>query len=150
VDETLIPTGEIRPVDGTPFDLRRPTPLGERVGEDDGQLRIAGGYDHNFVLVAGDGVRRAARLEEPASGRVLEVHTTEPGLQLYTGNDFDDVPGKRRYGRYAGVALETQHFPDSPNRPAFPTTIVRPGRPYRSRTVYRFGVERGEPPHAVG
>lgn len=142
VDETLIPLGEIRDVAGTPFDFREPRPLGARIDADDPQLRIADGYDHNFVLSERpDGaLRLAARLEEPGSGRVLEVRTTEPGLQLYTGNHLDGVPGKGgdRYGRHAGVALETQHFPDSPNRPEFPSTILRPGETYRSRTVFHF------------
>jgi len=145
VDAGLIPTGELRPVAGTPFDFTSPVPLGARMGAADEQLRIAGGYDHNFVLDReGGGLSPAARLYEPASGRVLEVLTTEPGIQLYTGNGLDgSIVGKsgRRYGRCAGVALETQHFPDSPNQPAFPSTILRPGEAYRSHTVYRFGVQ---------
>lgn len=144
VDASSIPTGELRHVEGTPFDFRAPLPLGARLDADDAQLRMAGGYDHNYALDrAGDGLELAARLHEPRSGRVLEVHTTEPGIQLYTGNALDgSITGKggRPYGRHAGVALETQHFPDSPNQPRFPSTILRPGESYRSRTVYRFAV----------
>lgn len=142
VDATLIPTGEIRPVRGTPFALRG-APLGARIDEADEQLRYGGGYDHNFVLNrTGAGLTLAARLHDPGSGRVLEVHTTEPGLQLYSGNHLDGVDGKEGvlYGPRAGVALETQHFPDAPNHPHFPTTILRPGRVFRSRTVLRFSV----------
>ncbi|HEX5871210.1 MAG TPA: aldose epimerase family protein, partial [Longimicrobium sp.] len=140
VDAELIPTGELRPVAGTPFDFRAPAALGARIHADDEQMRLCGGYDHNLVL-DGDGLRPAARLYEPASGRVLEIHTTEPGIQLYTGNALDGtLTGKsgRPYGRHAGVALETQHFPDSPNQPRFPSTILRPGDTYHSRTIYRF------------
>lgn len=142
VDETLIPTGELRAVAGTPFDFRQPHAVGARVDADDAQLRIGGGYDHNFVLdAAGGDLAFAARVYEPRSGRVLEVHTTEPGVQLYSGNMIPDgLAGKdgARYGRRGGLALETQHFPDSPNQPAFPSTILRPGATYASRTVYRF------------
>ena len=144
VDETLVPTGELRPVDGTPFDFREPTAVGARIDDDDGQLRYGGGYDPNYVLRAPvDGLRLAARLHEPVSGRVLEVHTTEPGMQLYTANHLDGLRGKDGacYGRHAGLALETQHFPDSPNQPRFPSTILRPGETYRSRTVFAFGVD---------
>lgn len=144
VDAELIPTGELRAVRGTPFDFTAPTPLGARLRADDEQLRLAGGYDHTFALErGGDWMELAARLHEPESGRVLEVLTTEPGVQLYTGNALDGtLTGKRgrRYGRHAGVALETQHFPDSPNHAAFPDTILRPGEAYRSRTIYRFSV----------
>lgn len=147
VGAALIPTGELRSVAGTPFDFTTPARIGERIDRDDAQLRIGGGYDHNFVLDrAADGtLARAARLEDPGSGRVLEILTTEPGIQLYSGNSLDGrLAGKRgrRYYRHYGVALETQHFPDSPNRPAFPSTILRPGEEYRSRTVYRFSVRR--------
>jgi len=133
----LVPTGQIAPVEGTPLDFRLPRAIGERIGEEHEQLRIAGGYDHNFVL-DGRG-SAAARLRDPGSGRVLEVFTTEPGMQLYTGN-FLDAMGKHghRYGPRAGVCLETQHFPDAPNQPGFPSTILRPGGVYRSRTEFRF------------
>jgi aldose 1-epimerase len=121
VDGELIPTGAVAPVAGTPFDFRSPTAIGARLGA---------GYDHNFVLNrAGPGLVHAARLEDPVSGRTLDVHTTEPGLQLYTG-------------ARTGLCLETQHFPDSPNQPAFPSTILRPGAEYRSQTVFAFGVTR--------
>ncbi len=146
VDEALIPTGELRDVVGTPFDFRRPTAIGARIDDDHEQLRRGHGYDHNMVLgePGPDGLRFAARVWDPTSGRVLEVRTTEPGMQLYTGN-FLDVEGRdgAHYGARSGLALETQHFPDSPNQPAFPSTIVRPDAPYRSRTVLRFGVADG-------
>jgi aldose 1-epimerase len=136
VDAELIPTGALAEVAGTRFDFREPAALGARLGE---------GYDHNFVLNgSGSGLRHAARLEDPHSGRRLDIHTTEPGLQLYTGNFLDGtIEGKsgRPYARHAGVCLETQHFPDSPHRPGFPTTVLRPGEVYRSTTVWAFGVE---------
>lgn len=146
VDESLIPTGELRPVAGTPFDFTTPHAVGARLGADDEQLRFGnGGYDHTFVLddVPGAvGPRFAARLHDPSSGRTMEIHTTEPGLQFYSGNVLDGVVGKagRAYHRHDGLALETQHFPDSPNQPSFPTTVLRPGETYASRTEYRFGV----------
>jgi aldose 1-epimerase len=127
VDATLIPTGAILPVAGTPLDFRTPRTIGAR--NDD-----ARGYDHNFVLNRdGEGLVHAARLVDPASGRTLDISTTEPGIQFYTGHR-------------CGVALETQHFPDSPNQPGFPSTILRPGEEYRSRTVFRFGVTARESP----
>jgi aldose 1-epimerase len=143
VDSTLIPTGELRDVAGTPFDFRQPITIGSRIHADDEQLRIGNGYDHNFVLdrAPNSAASLAARVCEPGCGRVLEVLTTEPGLQLYTGNGIDGrAVGKewRVYGRYAGLALETQHFPDSPNQPHFPSAILRPGSELRSRTVFRF------------
>lgn len=134
VDATLIPQ-EIAPVDGTPFDFRVPTAIGARIGEPHPQLRNAGGYDHNWVL-DGEGLRFAARLEDPASGRVMQVHTTEPGLQFYSGNFLDGSVGGLAYR--SGLCLETQHFPDSPNRPDFPSTLLRPGETFRSTTEYRF------------
>ena len=150
VDSTLIPTGTVRPVAGTPFDFREPTPIGARIDADNRQLGIAQGYDHNFVLARQDRdtLRRAARLYDPDSGREMTVLTTEPGLQFYSGNFLDgSLVGKRgaAYGPHAGLALETQHFPDSPNRPAFPSTILRPGETYTSRTVYRFSVRTDSP-----
>ncbi len=145
VDETLIPTGEIRDVADTPFDFREPTPIGARIGDDHRQLERGGGYDHNFVLAMDsaplDAPRPAARVVDPGSGRVLEIATTEPGLQFYSGNFLDgSVTGKggEPYGKRSGFALETQHFPDSPNQPDFPSTILEPGETYRSLTVYRF------------
>ncbi|HEX6590357.1 MAG TPA: aldose epimerase family protein [Longimicrobiales bacterium] len=149
-DGTMIPTGELRDVTGTPFDFRAPTRIGERIAAPDEQLRIGRGYDHCFVLADDDATLRdetlrfAARLVDPASGRALSVHTSEPGMQLYTGNWLGDgVLGKggTSYGRRCAVALETQHFPDSPNRPEFPSTLLRPGETYRSHTVYAFEVE---------
>ena len=150
VDSTLIPTGEIAPVRGTPFDFTTPTAIGARIGQDHEQLRFGGGYDHNFVLDRqGDGLSLAARLTEPTSGRVMEVLTTEPGIQFYSGNFLDgSLTGKggHVYEHRSGLALETQHFPDSPNQPAFPTTILRPGEEYRSETVYRFSVDGAAQP----
>ncbi|MFH8384357.1 aldose epimerase family protein [Kitasatospora sp. NPDC018058] len=141
VDAELIPIGPVARVAGTPFDLREATVIGERVADADPQIRRAGaGFDHNWVL-AGNGFRRAAVLSHPASGRRVECLTTEPGLQVYTGNHFDgSLTGRsgRPYRAYAGVALETQHFPDSPNRPEYPSTVLRPGEQYRSTTVYCF------------
>jgi len=144
VDEALIPTGEIGFVGGTPFDFRHPHAIGERIAEADEQLRRAGGYDHNFVLERdGGGLARAATVREPESGRILDVLTTEPGVQFYSGNFLDGtLRGKsgRLYARRSGFCLETQHFPDSPNQPDFPSTILRPGQTLRSTTVYRFRV----------
>ena len=147
VDATSIPTGELRPVRGTPFDFTVRTPIGARIDADDEQLRYARGYDHTFVIRgrAGD-LRRAARVEEPASGRALEVWTTEPGAHLYTGNYLDTVAGKggRPYGPRAGFCVETQHYPDSPNKPDFPSTVLRRGEEYATTTVYKFSASRGE------
>jgi aldose 1-epimerase len=145
VDSTLIPTGALAPVAGTPFDFRTPTAIGARIAQADQQLRYGGGYDHNFVLVARPGLRQAARVVEPTSGRTLEIHTDQPGVQFYSGNFLDGtIVGKngQRYGHRWAFCLETQRFPDSPNQPTFPSTIVRPGEEFRSRTVFRFGVER--------
>jgi len=146
VDDGLIPTGELRGVAGTPFDFREPTAIGARIDEDDPQLATGGGYDHNFVLNRRQpGLGFAARVHEPRSGRAIEVFTTEPGLHFYSGNLLDGrLTGKggRHYPRRAGLCLETQHFPDSPNQPGFPTTRLDPGRRYESATVYRFSVER--------
>jgi len=146
VDATLIPTGERRPVEGTPFDFRRSAAIGARIEQADEQLGHGRGYDHNFVLNRSDaGLVHAARVTEPRHGRVLDVWTTEPGLQLYSGNFLDVAAGKggRRYGRHGGFCLEPQPFPDSPNHPDFPDTILRPGHEYRSRTVFRFDVDQG-------
>src|SRR6266487_2256915 len=147
VDSTLIPTGELRSVAGTPFDFRTPTPIGARIEQHDPQLRYGPGYDHNFVLNKGGTAGEptlAARVYEPTSGRVMEISTTEPGLQFYSGNFLDGtLRGKHGvvYRHRYGFAMETQHFPDSPNKPAFPSTILRPGEQYRSRTIYRFTVQ---------
>jgi len=147
VDAGLITTGELRHVEGTPFDFRTPTRIGDRIDADDEQLRFGGGYDHNFVLDdwTGDGaLRLAARLRDPAGGLALEVLTTEPGLQLYSGNFLGDSAvgkGGAVYGYRTGLCLETQHFPDSPNHPGFPSTVLRPGEKYESETVYRIRTE---------
>ena len=145
VDEGLIPTGEERLVVGTPFDFREPLAIGERIHAADPQLARGRGYDHNFCLNRRPGdaslARVAARVVEPRSGRVMEILTTEPGLQVYAGGALDgSITGKqgRVYGRYAGLCLETQRFPDSPNRPAFPSVRLDPGRIHRSVTIYRF------------
>jgi aldose 1-epimerase len=143
IDETMIPTGELADVVGTPFDFVEPRRVGERIDVASRQLAIAGGYDHNYVLDSdGDRLGHAASLWEPSSGRRLDVLTTEPGLQVYSGNRLDGTLGDhmgRRFVHRGGIALETQHFPDSPNRPRFPSTVLRPGEVRRSRTVYRFG-----------
>jgi aldose 1-epimerase len=147
IDETLIPTGELRAVAGTPLDFRDPHALGERIGADDEQLRRGGGYDHSWVLDRPvDGLALAARLRDPASGRTLTVLTDQPAIQLYSGNFLDGTlvgHGARAYGHREGVALETQHLPDSPNHPAFPTTVLRPGEPYATTTVYAFSSSTG-------
>ncbi len=144
VDANLIPTGEVVSVAGTPFDFREATPIGRHIDADDEQIRRGGGYDHNFVLDRDTaGLSRAARVVEPQSGRVLEVYTTEPGLQFYSGNALDGAAIGRAgepYARRSGFCLETQHFPDSPNQAHFPSTILRPGQVYRSRTVFRFAL----------
>lgn len=144
VDSTLIPTGELAPVDETPFDFRAPTAIGARIELPDPQLRFGGGYDHNFVLDRESaGLILAARVQHPTTGRTFDLFTTEPGLQFYSGNFLDgSLTGKssRVYGHRSGFCLETQHFPDSPNQPGFPPTILRPGEEYRSRTVLAFGV----------
>lgn len=148
VDTTLIPTGAIASVQGTPFDFRTPTAIGARVDQrQDAQLRYGNGYDHNFVLNRGgaapDALVLAARVVEPSSGRTLEISTTEPALQFYSGNFLDgSITGKGGvvYKFRYGLVLETQHYPDSPNHPNFPSTILRPGKEYRSRTVFTFGV----------
>lgn len=142
VDSTLIPTGILAPVEGTPFDFSISMAIGERIDDDDPQLRIGGGYDHNFVLnESGSELAHAAQVLEPTTGRVLDVYTSEPGVQLYTGNGLNGtIEGKSGggYGRRSGFCLETQHFPDSPNQSGFPSTILRPGEEYRSRTVFAF------------
>jgi aldose 1-epimerase len=134
-------------VEETPFDFRVPTLIGARIGERNAQLEHAGGYDHNFVLNRPAGRRtllHAARVRDPQSGRILDVHTTEPGLQFYSGNFLDgSIRGKggRVYGHRTGLCLETQHFPDSPNEPQFPSVVLRPGEELRSRTVFTFSAE---------
>jgi len=147
VDSAVVPTGEIARVAGTPLDFRAATRIGDRIGEDNEQLRFGRGYDHNWVLdrPGGAGLVHAARVVEPTSGRTLDVSTTEPGVQFYSGNFLDGTikgKGGRLYVHRSGLCLETQHFPDSPNHSNFPSTILRPGATYRSRTVFAFGVER--------
>jgi aldose 1-epimerase len=145
VNAGLIPTGELRSVKGTPFDFTTAHQIGGRVNADDEQIRFGGGYDHNWVLDNQDGtLALAAIVTEPASGRTLEVLTTEPGLQFYCGNFLDGkLTGKsgKPYHFRNGFCLETQHYPDSPNQPSFPNTILRPGKTWTSTTVYRFGAK---------
>jgi len=147
VDASLIPTGELRDVAGTPFDFRKSTAIGARIDQEDEQLKLGGGYDHNFVLrrAAGVGESLAARVVEPTTGRVLEVWTTEPGVQFYTGNFLDgNTAGKggMTYPRRAAFCLETQHYPDSPNQPKFPSVVLNPGERYHTITTYKFSVEK--------
>jgi len=140
VDKGLIPTGELRAVKGTPFDFTKATPIGSRIEQKDEQLQFGGGYDHNWVL-NGSGMKKAAEVYEPKTGRVMEVLTEEPGLQFYTGNFLDGTikgKGGRVYQKRAAFCMETQHYPDSPNKPAFPTTELKPGATYHTVTVYRF------------
>ena len=147
VDAKLIPTGELRPVAGTPFDFRSPRAIGEQIDADDEQLRYGQGYDHNFVLDRPKSDVRttilAARVVEPQSGRVLELYTEEPGVQFYSGNFLDGtLNGKGQdYALRSGFCLEPQHFPDSPNQPAFPNTILRPGGEYATVSRFKFSVE---------
>jgi aldose 1-epimerase len=146
VDQTLIPTGELASVADTPFDFRFPTAIGARIAATDPQIGYGNGYDHNFVIDrTSDGIVFAAHVEEPSTGRVLEISTTEPGIQFYTGNFLDgSLTGKAGhvYKQRMGFALETQHFPDSPNKPDFPSTILKPGETYRSKTVFAFSVTK--------
>ena len=145
VDSTLIPTGKVESVAGTPFDFRHGVEIGSRIEKDDEQLKLGKGYDHNFVLNAkGDLKVVAAKVEDPASGRVLEVYTDQPGIQFYTGNFLDGsmtgVGGT--YGFRSALCLETQHYPDSPNHPNFPTTVLEPGETFHSTTIFRFKTEQ--------
>jgi aldose 1-epimerase len=145
VDDTLIPIGELRPVEGTPLDFRQSTAIGARIEQDDEQLRLGGGYDHNWVVNGEAGTKRlAARAYEPTSGRVLEVYTTEPGIQFYCGNFLPkSMPGKggQTYVWRGGFCLETQHYPDSPNQPSFPSTTLKPGETYSTTTVLKFSAQ---------
>ena len=145
VNDTLIPTGELAPVAGTPFDFRKATAIGARIDQDNPQLKNGKGYDHNWVLNRkGTGLELAARLTDPKSGRTLEIRTTEPGVQFYTGNFLDGtIKGKNGhvYGLRTGLCLETQHFPDSPNQKKFPSTELRPGKTYDSKTVFAFSAK---------
>ena len=143
-DEGWIPTGEIRSVEDTPFDLRKRQRIEDRIHLDDEQLKIAGGLDHNFVLskLPCD-LSHAASVYDAKSGRMIDVYTTEPGIQLYTGNYLTEMPGKAgaTYQWRSGLCLETQHFPDTPNKSMFPSTRLNPGEEYRSQTVYKLGIE---------
>ncbi|MDB5297198.1 MAG: Aldose 1-epimerase, partial [Phycisphaerales bacterium] len=143
VDDTSIPTGELAAVEGTPMDFRKPTAIGDRI---DQVGKSPKGYDHNYVVNGQPGtLRPAARVEEPATGRVMEVSTTEPGVQLYTGNYLDGkLTGisKRPYVYQGGFCLETQHFPDAVNHPSFPTIVLRPGETYASTTVFKFSTTK--------
>jgi aldose 1-epimerase len=142
VNEDLVPTGEIAPVERTPFDFRTPQRIGERIDQKNEQLKLGIGYDHNYVINGEPGpLRFAARVVDPGSGRMLDVLTTQPGVQFYTGNHLHgNVVGKGGavYGFRAGFCLETQHFPDSPHHPGFPTTVLNPGEEFRSTTIFRF------------
>ena len=141
VNETLIPTGELAPVGGTPFDFRKATTVGARINDDNDQLKKGHGYDHNWVLDSGGKFSEAAEVYEPSSGRVLEVLTDQPGVQFYTGNFLDGtITGKdgKVYQRRGALCLETQHFPDSPNHPSFPTTELKPGQKFHTVTIFRF------------
>ncbi|MBN1154441.1 galactose mutarotase [candidate division KSB1 bacterium] len=142
VDKTLIPTGELRPVSGTPFDFTTSTPIGARIDAEDQQIKFGLGYDHNFVINGADGtLKLVGKLTEPTTGRVMEVYTTEPGIQFYSGNFLDGtITGKNGtvYKHRHGLCLETQHFPDSPNQPKFSSTVLNPGELYKTTTVYKF------------
>jgi aldose 1-epimerase len=142
VDATLIPTGKFMDVSGTPFDFRKPTPIGARINEDNQQLKNGKGYDINYILDRkGSGLELAARAYDPESGRELEVYTTEPGIQFYSGNFLDgSIPGKggTAYGTRSAFCLETQHYPDSPNHPDFPSTELKPGQTFHEVTVFKF------------
>ncbi len=147
VDASLIPTGEFRDVQGTPLDFRKATAIGVRIDQDDEQLKLGHGYDHNFVLrrAAGAPISLAARVVEPNTGRVLEVWTTEPGVQFYTGNFLDGTAhgkGGLTYGRRSAFCLETQHFPDSPNQPKFPSVALNPREKYSTTTTYKLTTEK--------
>lgn len=141
-DDTLIPNGTLATVKGTPLDFTSPHPIGERIGADFKPLIQGVGYDHNYVISGPPGLKKAAHVKDTASGRVLEVFTTQPGVQLYTGNHLN-VTGKQghTYKSRDGFCLETQHYPDSPNQPAFPTSVLRPGEMYQHTCIYKFSAE---------
>lgn len=146
VDDTLIPTGELAPVAGTPFDFKLATKIGARIDQNNEQLKRGKGYDHNWVLNrTGDGLSLAAIARDPGTGRTIEISTTEPGIQFYSGNFLDGSnvgKGGKVYGHRGGFCLETQHYPDSPNHPSFPSTVLRPGGRYTSQTVFKFGTDK--------
>src|SRR5215471_13521112 len=145
VDATLIPTGELAPVEGTPFDFRKATAIGARIDQDNSQLKNGKGYDHNWVLNRkGGGLQHAVTLTDPKSGRTLDISTMEPGVQFYTGNFLDGTikgKGGKAYGLRSALCLETQHYPDSPNQKNFPSTILQPGKGYDTRTVFTFSAK---------
>ena len=145
VDATLIPIGEMRPVKGTPLDFTKSTAIGARINQDDQQLKLGKGYDHNWVLNKSPGaLALAGRVYEPTTGRVLEAFTTEPGMQFYTGNFLDGTltgKGGWVYQFRNGFCLEPQHFPDSPNQPGFPTTVLKPGQIYKNTIIYKFSAK---------
>ncbi len=144
VDATLIPTGKLQKVEGTPFDFRKPKTIGADIDANDEQIKLGKGFDHCWVLNGGQGkLRKVAVLSDSVSGRQVEVHTTEPGIQFYSGNFLDGTikgKGGTVYNFRSGLCLETQHYPDSPNRPEFPTVVLKPGEKYHTETVYTFGV----------
>jgi aldose 1-epimerase len=146
VDATLIPNGELRPVDGTPFDFRTPTAIGARINQNDEQLKFGGGYDHNWIINKPPGeLGLDARVTDPTSGRVMEVLSTEPGLQFYSGNFLNGtITAKdgRVYQHRSAFAMEPQHYPDSPNQPAFPSVVLKPSEVYHNTIIYRFSVEK--------
>jgi aldose 1-epimerase len=146
VDETLIPTGELRPVEGTPFDFRKATAIGARIKNDDRQLKIGNGYDHNFVLKHRQGhLDVIAQVTEPTTGRVLQVLSTEPGLQFYTGNFLDGTitgKGGQVYQFRDAFCMEPQHFPNSPNQSDFPPVVLRPGQVYHNTIIFRLSTEK--------
>ena len=144
VDNTVIPTGEIRSVSNTPLDFHSPTLIGARINDDDTQLKFGGGYDHNWIVNGEAGeLRVAAKVYDENSGRVMKVLTTEPAIQFYSGNMLPSIPGKYGliYNNRGGLCLETQHYPDSPNKPDFPSTILGPGDTYQTTTIYKFKVK---------
>ena len=146
IDNTSIPTGEIRFVEGTPFDFRKPKAIGDEINADNEQIKNGSGYDHNYVLNKKEEgeLSFAARLTEPTSGRTMEVYTTEPGLQLYTGNflfGFEGAHGAT-FPKRSAICLEAQHFPDTPNHPYFPSVVLNPGEQYKQKTIYKFGIDK--------
>ena len=146
IDETSIPTGEIRFVKGTPFDFRTPKTIGQDIDADNEQIKNGAGYDHCYVLNKKEEseLSFAARIKEPISGRTMEVYTTEPGVQLYTDNWADGYKGQHgaTFPRRSAICFEAQHFPDSPNHPYFPSVVLKPGEQYKQKTIYRFGIEK--------
>lgn len=144
VNKVLIPTGKPAAVEGTPFDFNTPTPVGQRINANDSQLKIAGGYDHCWILAGPEGLKTAATVYDSITGRTVEVRTTEPGIQFYSGNFLNgSITGKGGvvYKQRYGLCLETQHFPDAPNQPQFPSVVLKPGETYQTQTIYKFGTK---------